>query len=417
MKKAKKDVIKNIVYYCPTTYIAEKSNIMLNCQKDKFNLSDEVSYINCAYMSPNLKTVEEAGMQAIYQKSQPWKVTRSDFFDPVELIKSTFAKLINCPDPQRIVPIPSASYGLANVVKNIRATSKDNIVLTDEGFPSNFYSWKKLADKTGAKIKIISSPQDVSSKGKVWNQNILNAIDENTIAVALGNVHWADGTLFDLKKIRAKASENDALLIVDGTQSVGAYPIDIQDVKLDALICAGYKWLLGPYASGVGYFGEKFDNGNPIEENWINRLDSHKFENLVNYQPEYKPLANRYAMGEQSNFIGIPMLQKSLEQILDWGVENIQNYCKNISKNPIQELKDMGCQLEEESFRSPHLFGVRLSSNMDMEKLKSNLEKNKVKVSQRGNAIRIAPHVYNTSEDFEKLTTCFKLSISQKTIF
>jgi selenocysteine lyase/cysteine desulfurase len=390
---------------------------MLNCQKDKFNFSDEVSYINCAYMSPNLKTVEEAGIQAIYQKSQPWKITRADFFDPVEQVKSTFAKLINCPDPQRIAPIPSASYGIANVVKNIHATSKNNIVLADEGFPSNFYSWKKLSDETGAEIRLISSPNVEISNARIWNENLLNAIDENTIAVSLGNVHWADGTLFDLKKLRAKTTENDAFLIVDGTQSVGAYPLDIQEVKLDALICAGYKWLLGPYVSGVGYFGEKFDNGAPIEENWINRLGSHQFENLVNYQPEYKPLANRYAMGEQSNFVGVPMLQKSLEQILDWGVENIQNYCKNISKNSIHKLQEMGCKLEEEAFRAPHLFGVRLSSKMDMEKLKANFEKNNVKVSQRGNAIRIAPHVYNTSEDFEKLTTCFKNSISQKTIF
>ncbi len=390
---------------------------MLNCQKDKFNLSEEVSYINCAYMSPNLKSVEEAGIQAILQKSQPWKVTRAHFFDPVEKLKSTFAKLINCPNTQRVAIIPSASYGIANVVKNLHATAENNIVLVGEGFPSNYYSWKKLSDTSGAKIKIISSPKLDSSNGRIWNQNILDAIDENTIAVTLGNVHWADGTLFDLKKIREKTSANNSLLIVDGTQSVGAYPIDIQEVKLDALICAGYKWLLGPYVSGVGYFGEKFDLGDPIEENWINRLDSHQFENLVNYQPEYKPQANRYSMGEQSNFIGVPMLQKSLEQLLEWGVENIQDYCKNITQKPIEALLDMGCQMEEETYQASHLFGVRLSPNMNMEKLKTQFEKNKVKVSQRGNAIRIAPHVYNTSEDFEKLIHCFKHSISQKTVF
>lgn len=390
---------------------------MLNCQKDKFNLSDEVSYLNCAYMSPNLKAVEEAGIQAILQKSKPWKVTRADFFAPVEQLKNTFAKLINCPDPQRIALIPSASYGIANVVKNIHPTSKNNIILTDEGFPSNYYSWKKLSDETGAKIKIIVSPKGEISKGSIWNEKLLNAIDENTIAVALGNVHWTDGTIFDLKKLREKTLENDVLLIVDGTQSVGAFPIDIQEVKLDALICAGYKWLLGPYGSGVGFFGKKFDQGTPIEENWINRLDSHQFENLVNYQPEYKPYANRYSMGEQSNFVGVSMLQKSLEQILDWGVENIQNYCKKMAQKPIQELLEMGCQVEEEAYRAPHLFGIRLSSKMNMEKLKSNFEKSKVNVSQRGNAIRVAPHVYNTSEDFDKLVQCYQHSISQKTIF
>ncbi|MDG2419370.1 MAG: aminotransferase class V-fold PLP-dependent enzyme [Saprospiraceae bacterium] len=390
---------------------------MLDCQKDKFNLSEEISYINCAYMSPNLRTVEQAGVQAILQKSQPWKVTRSDFFAPVEKLKSTFAKLINCPDSQRIAIIPSASYGIASIVKNVHATDKDNIILVGEGFPSNYYSWKKLSDSTGAEIKIITAPQISSSKGKIWNKNILDAIDENTIAIALGNIHWADGTLFDLEKIREKTNKNKALMIIDGTQSIGAYPFDIQSVKPDALVCAGYKWLLGPYVSGVGYFGEKFDSGEPIEENWINRLDSQQFENLVNYQPDYKTQANRYSMGEQSNFIGVPMLQKSLDQLLEWGVENIQNYCKNITQKPIEKLLDMGCQIEEENYRVAHLFGVKLSSNMDMKKLKFNFEKNKLKVSQRGDAIRVAPHVYNNSEDFEKLIYCFKRSTSQKTIF
>ena len=147
-----------------------------------------------------------------------------------------------------------------------------------------------MADETSATIKIIAPPKEVSNKGLIWNKNIIDAIDENTIAVSVGNVHWADGTLFDLKRIRNKATENNALLVIDGTQSVGALPFDIQEIQPDVLICAAYKWLLGSYSFGVAYFGEKFDNGTPIEENWINRLNSHQFENLVNYQPEYLSL-------------------------------------------------------------------------------------------------------------------------------
>ena len=388
---------------------------MLNCQKDKFNLPDEISYINVAYMSPNLKSVEAAGIEGITKKTHPWKVTREDFFVPVVNLKNSFAQLINCDKPERISLIPSVSYGIANVVKNTKANSTNNIVLADEGFPSNYYSWKRLADKTGATIKVIAPPKDTPTKGLIWNQNIIDAIDKNTVAVSVGNVHWADGTFFDLKKIRAKATENDAMLIIDGTQSVGALPFDVQEIKPDVLICAAYKWLLGSYTFGVAYFGEKFDDGIPIEENWINRLDSHQFENLVNYQPEYKPLANRYNMGEQSNFIGVPMLQTSINQLLEWGVENIQNYCEQLTYEPIQQLLDMGCEMEEESFRVSHLFGVRPSAQMSMDKLKENFKSNNVFVSQRGNAIRIAPHLYNTEEDFEKLVDCFKKSINHRT--
>lgn len=390
---------------------------MLDCQKDKFNIPDDISYINGAYMSPNLKSVEMAGIQGVTHKSQPWEITRTHFFEPVEKLKQTVAKLINCDQPQRIALIPSASYGIANVTKNIKATAKHNIVLAEEGFPSNYYAWQKLADQTGAKIKSINPPKTTESRAKIWNEKIIDAINENTVAIALGNIHWADGTLFDLIKIRAKATENNALLIIDATQSLGAYPLDIQQVKPDVLISAAYKWLLGSYSFGVAYFGEKFDHGDPIEENWINRKDSHQFENLVNYQSEYKPQANRYMMGEQSNFIGVPMLQTALDQLLDWGVTNIQNYCKRLTKVPIEKLQAMGCILEEEAFRAHHLFGVRLSPQMDMDTLNSNLKKKKVMVSQRGNAIRIAPHLYNTQQDFDKLIECFEASIITKKVF
>ena len=65
----------------------------------------------------------------------------------------------------------------------------------------------------------------------------------------MGMVHWADGTIFDLEKIRKKTKEVGALLIVDGTQSVGAMPFDVNKIKPDALVCAAYKWLMGPYGS------------------------------------------------------------------------------------------------------------------------------------------------------------------------
>jgi len=188
---------------------------MLNCQKEKFNIQDDVSYINVASISPNLKSVEAAGIEAILKKSKPWNIQRDDFFSPVEKVKKSFAQLINCKEPQRIALIPSVSYGFANVIKNIKATSKNNIVLADEGFPSNYYAWKRMANETGAQIKNISPPKDSSFKGNIWNQAIINAIDENTIAVSLGNVHWTDGTLFNLIKIRAKAHENNASLIID----------------------------------------------------------------------------------------------------------------------------------------------------------------------------------------------------------
>src|SRR5690606_28861799 len=157
-------------------------------------------------------------------------------------------------------------------------------------------------------------------------------------------------TKFDLSALREKTRQCGALLILDGTQSVGAMPFNINDVQPDALICASYKWLLGPYSIGLAYFSEAFDSGIPIEENWINRQGSDNFQGLVNYEDRYLPKARRYSVGEASNFVLLPMLGAAMEQILEWQPENIQAYAKNLSAPYIAQLQEMGASVEETQY-------------------------------------------------------------------
>jgi selenocysteine lyase/cysteine desulfurase len=354
-------------------------------------------------MSPLHKDVEKAGIRALRGKRNPVLIAADDFFRDSDALREAYASLIHADDPKRMVIIPSVSYGMANVVKNLSIGKGQHILVVAEQFPSNYYPWKTLCDEQGAELHIVVPPQDYSDRGKRWNEYILDAINTNTRAVAIGHVHWADGTLFDLQAIRKRTREVGALLIIDGTQSVGALPFDVQQIQPDALICAGYKWLLGPYAIGLAYYGEYFDNGKPIEENWINRKDSENFAALVNYQNDYQPGALRYEVGEHSNFIGVPMLLTAIRQLNKWQPERIQEYCRNISREAVNALREKGFIIEEEAWRGAHLFGIRLAPGMDGEKIKQNLLKYKVYVSFRGNAIRVSPNVYNTPHDFQRL--------------
>lgn len=381
---------------------------MLKSQRSLFQLPEEVHYLNCAYLSPQLRSVEAAGIEALSRKNLPFTIQPTDFFEPVRHLQSLFAKLIQTDTPERIAIIPAVSYGIATVAKNVRLRSGENIIMVEDQFPSNVYSWQRLVADAGAELRIVRAPE-ASNRTQAWNEAILEAIDERTRLVAMANVHWADGTRFDLMAVRQRTREVGALLVLDGTQSVGALPIDVGALEPDALICAGYKWLLGPYSLGLAYYGPAFDDGIPIEENWINRLHSSDFKNLVNYQPAYEPGAARYSVGEQSNFFQVPMLSAALEQLLDWGVANIQQYTKNLSEKPLQTLQDMGCQVESAAQRCGHLFGVRLDdARFDFEQLRTQFETNRVYVSFRGSAIRVAPHVYNDDRDFAQLTKCFE---------
>jgi selenocysteine lyase/cysteine desulfurase len=385
---------------------------MLKSQKDKFSLEKDVIYLNMAYMSPLLKSVEKIGVEAVKRKSAPYNILPNDFFEPVTTLKKLYATLIDTEEYERIACIPSVSYGIANVTNNITLNSGDEILLVEEQFPSNIYSWKKLANKYNAEIKTIKKPKSGNNKAKLWNEEVLNAITIKTKVVAMSQVHWADGTLFDLKTIRDKTRNYDALLIIDGTQSVGAFPFSIKSIQPDALICAGYKWLLGPYSYGFAYYGSYFDKGSPIEEFWGNRLHSENFDKLTNYQDEYKKGANRYSMGEFANFIAVPMMTEAIRQIIEWTPEGIQNYCKDISKDALIELQELGFTIEDKNYRGHHLIGIKIPGFINIDSLKAQLKKNNIYLSFRGSYIRISPHLYNTKEDIMALVKIIKIVIN-----
>ncbi len=375
---------------------------MLPCQAAEFSLPPDHHYLNCAYMSPMPRRVERVGNRAIAAKRAPSAVTPADFFRHGELLRQAFADLIGAQGSAQVAIIPSASYGLATAAKNLPVRQGQRIVTLQEQFPSNVYTWTRLARENGASVLRVE-PEAGPGRGARWNERILESIDTKTAIVALPHVHWADGTLFDLKAIGWRCREVGAALIIDGTQSVGALPLDVTEVQPDALICAGYKWLLGPYSIGLAWYGPRFDGGTPLEENWISRRDSEDFAGLVSYQEEYGPGASRYDVGERSNFILVPMLLEAIGLLNEWGPDAVQAYCRELAGPIVRAAEELGFGVEDEDARGSHLFGLRLPAGMEPGPLKEALSRRNVSVSIRGDAIRVSPNVYNSPDDAQAL--------------
>lgn len=371
---------------------------MLRCQKDRFNLPDDVHYLNCAYMAPLPRNVEHAGVEGLRKKRNPAQIQVGDFFEDSDRVRQLFGRIIGA-DAESIALVPSVSYGLAAVAKNIEIARGQKIVLVHEQFPSNVYTWQRLAGRHGAEIITVEPDPAVESRAAGWNERILDAIGPSTALVAMANVHWADGTRFDLEAIGARVREVGGALVVDGTQSVGALPFDVGTIQPDALVCAGYKWLFGPYSMGMAYFSESLQNGVPVEENWISRRRSEQFSALVDYEDQYQSGAIRFDVGERSNFILLPMMAAALEQVLEWTPEAVQEYCRDLTGELVRDAREMGYRIEPESGRGYHLFGIRLPPSVNADRLREELEGRNISVSVRGSAIRISPHVYNDSTD------------------
>jgi len=371
-------------------------------QKHLFQLPPDIHYLNGAYMSPLLRSVEEIGIEALIRKRNPTSIQPKDFFENGEVLKANFGKLVNCPAKQ-VAIIPAASYGLSIAVNNLPKGNGNTALVVSEEFPSGYYAIEKWCRDNHKNLQTIQAPENLEKRGQKWNKSILESINEDTAAVVMSTIHWTDGTLFDLKAIGQKCKECNALFIVDGTQSVGALPIDVEECQIDALICAGYKWLMGPYAIGLAYFSEFFNNGIPLEETWVNRSNAQNFSGLTNYVDDYAPGAGRYNVGEYGNFILLPMMNAAIEQILEWKTDNIQSYCDELTKPLVSYLKENGFWVEEDEFRAKHLFGFLLPPNISQEILLQKLQEKKIYVSVRGKAIRLSTHLYNTQEDIDVL--------------
>ncbi len=379
---------------------------MLPCQRHLFRLPDGLHYLNCAYMSPLARPVEEAGLAGLRRKRDPTSIAAEDFFTDVARARQRFGRLVGA-DPARIAVIPSVSYGIAAAVRNTLLTRGQNVVVTAGQFPSNWYAWRRAARAAEAELRIVAAPTG-PGRAAGWNARLLDAIDDRTAAVALGQIHWTDGSRFDLEAIGARCRGVGAALVVDGTQSVGAMPFDVSRLQPDALVCAAYKWLLGPYAIGLAYFGPRYDGGTPLEETWLARPDSEDFRGLVEYRDGYRPGAARFDMGEASNFILMPMLVAALDQLLAWGVENIAEACGALTAQLLDRAEALGYGVEEATGRAPHLVGLRLPRGQDPEVLAAALSAKRIAVSVRGEALRVAPHVYNDADDIAALVTALE---------
>jgi len=264
-----------------------------------FEIPEDIAYLNCAYMSPQLRRAREIGERAVSRKSRPWELTPDDFFDEVEGVRTLFARLVGG-EAEGVAVIPSVSYGISVAAANVAVREGEKIVILEDQFPSNVYPWRELASRSGARLVTVPRPEDLD-----WTRALLGEIDADTAVVAAPNCHWTDGSSVDLVRVGASVREAGAALVVDAIQSLGALPFDVSEVRPDFLVAAAYKWLLGPYGVGFMYVAEEHRGGNPIEHNWINRRGSEHFAQLVDYQDAFQPGA-RPPGGGRNPSVGRP---------------------------------------------------------------------------------------------------------------
>lgn len=366
--------------------------------RELFEIPDGVAYFNTAYNAPLLRRSREALEKAARAKSRPWDRTPANFFEDADAIRPICADLFGGTSNDYAV-IPAASYGLSTAARILekKLGPEDNILLMEQEFPSNVLPWRRIAKETGAHLRTVPLPANGD-----WTAGILQMLDASVKVAALSPSHWTDGAYIDLVAVGEACRNQGTAMVLDITQSLGAVPFSVEAVEPDFMVAAGYKWLLCPYGFAVMYVAPRWQEARPMEESWLARSNASNFARLIEYSDEYRPGARRFDGGEACVTTVLPGAIAALEQLRDWGIENIHHQLGAVNKKIVDRVEPLGFVPRAGRFASAHMFGITVPGETPADAV-SKLAAKSVYLSLRGSSIRISPHLHVTEGDIDQL--------------
>ena len=130
----------------------------------------------------------------------------------------------------------------------------------------------------------------------------------------------------------------------------------------------------------------------------------------TDYAEDFQPGARRFDMGEAAQFANMPVAVAALEQLLAWGVDEIQQTLSVFTATIAERAAPLGLSSDDASLRAGHYLGLRLPGGVP-DGLLERLAQEQVYVSVRGTSIRVTPHLYNTDADADRLLDVLRASL------
>ena len=373
---------------------------MIDCQREKFDIPDEVAYFNCASISPLMNSARDAGIDAIVRRSHAWELVHpDDWLAPVRRARELFARLIGA-EPTDIALAASTSYAIAVAAKNLAIPSGARFVVPASQHESNVFQWRVKAREVGGAVVSVPKPKEGD-----WTQPILNAIDEATAVVAVPHCDWTDGMLFDLVAIGARAREVGAALVVDGMQSIGVLtfpfvrfvPISLRAARGSG--CSGRPiWRSSMWRQNTNRGHHSSITASIAGRFWTSSRNS-RDEDM---SEEFMPGAERYDVGQRGNFVHLPMAIAAMEQILEWGVTEIAGGIAPLTLEINERARAIGLVPPERGVNATHMTGLRFPGAPPVD-VEHRLARSQVHITMRRGLMRVSPHLYNNAADIDRL--------------
>ncbi|WP_137822846.1 aminotransferase class V-fold PLP-dependent enzyme [Pseudomonas sp. D(2018)] len=354
--------------------------------QDEFAHADGLRYLNHAAVAPWPKRATRA-VQSFAEEN--WRLGARDYPDWLTVerrLRERLAKLLNASTTADLALVKNTSEALSFVAFGLDWRAGDQVVISNQEFPSNRVVWEAL------KRYDVDTVQ-VSLDGSDPEGALLAACGPRTRLLSVSAVQYASGLRLDLQRLGKECRQRGVLFCVDAIQQLGALPFDAQAIDCAFAMADGHKWMLGP--EGLGVFYCRIDLREQLK---LHEYGWHMLEHPGDYErADWTPsrTARRFECGSP-NMLGAMALEASLSLLEEVGMEQVavalgervQWLQEGLAKIP-------GTQLLSplNPARRAGILSFRLDG-WDNQTLFEQLRAKQVVCAQRGGGIRFSPHFY-----------------------
>ena len=354
--------------------------------ENEFTLSEDICYLNHAAVSPWPKRTVDAVKCFAEENGSNGSRYYERWLRTEQLLRLQLQTLIGASSTDEIALLKSTSEALSVVAYGLDWSDGDQIIISNQEFPSNRIVWESLRTLG---VELITVDIDSTENPEAA---IIDAITVRTRLLSVSAVQYATGLALDLDLIGAACQQQRVAFCVDAIQSIGVKPFDVESCRADFVMADGHKWMLG--AEGLALFY--------CRREWIERLSLsqygwHMVEAMGDYdRRDWQPAtsARRFECGSP-NMLGIHALQASLSLLLQVGALHIFSSVSNkvgyIIDNIIKNGGTIVSATEPQQRAGIVTFRFH---NEDIEARYRHLQKNGVICALRGGGIRFSPHFY-----------------------
>jgi cysteine desulfurase/selenocysteine lyase len=360
-------------------------------------------WLNTAHQGALPVAAAEAAREAVSWKVDPHELTAERFEGVPRRLRAALSTLVNG-QPDEVVLGNSASYGLHLIANAYPWSVGDEILVVQGDFPSDILPWLTLQQRFGVRVRPVRPRRHV-----VTAAELAAAITPRTRLFCTTWVHSFSGYVADLDALGGVCRDRGVFLVVNGSQAIGARPIDVRSSPVDALIGVGFKWLCGPYGTGFAWLRPELrDRLTRIKAYWLAQLSPRDLArpDLEIRLPDARS-PNEFDIFGTANFNNAVPWTVAVEHLLDLGVDNVAAHddalvarlVDGLSSGPVEVLSP-----REPGARSTLVFFSHRDRDRNAD-LHATLTAAGIDLAFRGGSLRAAPHLYNTETDIDALVS------------